>query len=297
MGRQSIPPSYPTSPVKRPPTLAALFLFAAACTPPPARAPVPAPTAPRSAAPDEWTPLVMMQHEGRRVSYAPAFVRRMDDGAWEALTRYDYAAEQAFEGARYTRQDMRVRLRCEPPSPMIATVSDSLRLGETVVAGHYYGATVWAPLREAGTPDERWPLELCRVLASAPADPLPAAVRAAHDAYVAAWNPGDRAALAALFAEDARVSFGDETMEGRARIDERWLAEDAGKVSDLVMVPERVTRSGDEVTESGTATLHFRRGDGSIGSERGRYEHVWARQPDGGWKLRSVLMDTHPVAP
>jgi ketosteroid isomerase-like protein len=133
--------------------------------------------------------------------------------------------------------------------------------------------------------------------AVASADSFPAAVRAAHDAYVAGWNAGDRAALAALFTEDARVSFGNETMEGRARIDERWLGEDVGKVSDLVMTPERVTRSGGEVTESGTATLHFRRGDDSIGSERGRYEHVWARQPDGAWKLRSVLMDTHPVAP
>ena len=132
---------------------------------------------------------------------------------------------------------------------------------------------------------------------TAPADTLPGAVRAAHDAYVAAWNARDRAALAALFAEDARVSFGEETMEGRARIHERWLTPEAGKVSDLVMTPERVTVSGDEVTESGTATLRFRRGDGSIGSERGRYEHVWARQPDGAWKLRGVRMDTHPVAP
>lgn len=132
---------------------------------------------------------------------------------------------------------------------------------------------------------------------AASVDTFPAAVRAAHDAYVAAWNAGDRAALVALFAEDARVSFGDETMEGRTRIDERWLTPEAGKVSDLVMIPGHVTVSGGEVTESGTATLRFRRGDGSIGSERGRYEHVWARQPDGAWKLRSVRMDTHPAAP
>jgi uncharacterized protein (TIGR02246 family) len=126
---------------------------------------------------------------------------------------------------------------------------------------------------------------------------LPPGLAAARAAYVAAWNGGDRAALAAHFAEDARVVFRDYTLEGRRQIDERWLAEDAGKVSGLEMTTERVARSGGEVTESGTATLHFRRGDGTVGAERGAYEHVWARQSDGAWKLRSVRMDTHPAAP
>jgi len=273
--------------VKRPPACAALLLVAAACTPPP-------PSSPARA--EGWVALAELDGGARRVSYAPASVRRVDGGAWEALARYDYASEQEFQGARYTRHDMRVRVRCDPELPMVTTVSDSLRLGGAVVSGHWYGATAWASIGESTPPNQRWPLELCRRIAPPAGDSLPAAVRAAHDAYVAAWNAGDRAALAALFAEDARVSFGDETMEGRARIDEGWLSNEAGRVIGLVMTPERVTVSGGQVTESGTATLRFR-GDGSVGAERGRYEHVWARQPDGSWKLRSVRMETHPVAP
>lgn len=138
----------------------------------------------------------------------------------------------------------------------------------------------------------------CAPLPQAPAgEPLPPGVAAARAAYVRGWNDGDRAALAASFAEDAQVVFRDYTLDGRARIDEKWLAEDVGKVSELVMTPERVSASGGEVAESGTATLRFRRGDGTIGGERGTYEHVWARQPDGRWKLRRVRMDTHAVPP
>jgi len=128
--------------------------------------------------------------------------------------------------------------------------------------------------------------------------PFPAGLGATRDAYVAAWGGTDRAALASFFAEDGRVVFRDYTLEGRARIDARWLAEDVGRVSALVMTPGSVTRAaGGEVTEAGTVTLRFRREGGEVGAERGTYEHVWARQPDGAWKLRSVRMDTHPVPP
>ena len=126
---------------------------------------------------------------------------------------------------------------------------------------------------------------------------FPAGLAEARAAYAAAWGGTDRAALAAFFAEDARVIFPDYTLEGRARIDERWLTEDIGKVTALVMTPERITRSGDEVTEAGTVTLRFRREGGETGAERGTYEHVWARQPDGAWKLRSVRLETHPASP
>ena len=124
---------------------------------------------------------------------------------------------------------------------------------------------------------------------------FPAGLAEARDGYVAAWTGTDRAALAAFFAEDARVIFTDYTLVGRAQIEERWLTEDVGKVSGLVMTPERVTRGDGEVTESGTVTLRFRREGGEVGAERGTYEHVWARQPGGAWKLRSVRMETHPA--
>jgi ketosteroid isomerase-like protein len=66
-------------------------------------------------------------------------------------------------------------------------------------------------------------------------------------------------------------------------------------VSELVMTPERVVRGGDEVTESGTVTLRFRGQGGETRRERGTYEHLWARQGDGTWKLRLVRMETHPA--
>lgn len=126
---------------------------------------------------------------------------------------------------------------------------------------------------------------------------LPAGLGAARAAYIAAWGGTDRAALAGFFTDDARVVFSDETLEGRARIEARWLAQDAGRVSDLVMVPDHVDGHDAEVAEGGTVTLRFRGEGGEVRAERGTYEHVWARQPDGAWKLRSVRMDTHPTPP
>jgi ketosteroid isomerase-like protein len=137
-----------------------------------------------------------------------------------------------------------------------------------------------------------------RTMAAGPAaGPFPAGLAAARAAYATAWAGSDRAALAAFFAEDARVIFPDYTLDGRARIDERWLREDIGRVTDLALTPEHVTRAGDEVTEAGTLTLRFRKEGGDVGAERGSYEHVWARQPGGAWILRSVRMDTHPAPP
>ena len=125
---------------------------------------------------------------------------------------------------------------------------------------------------------------------------FPAELAETRRSYTAAWGGTDRAALAAFFAEDARVIFPDYTLDGRARIEERWLTEDIGKVTDVVMMPERVTRTSTEVTEAGTLTLRFRRADGQVGAERGTYEYVWVLQPGGAWLLRSVRMDTHPAA-
>lgn len=266
------------------PRLLAALACLAACAPPPAPAPTPG---------DGWVRLAQLDG-GRTVSYAPASVRPAADGAWEALARLDHATEQTFEGARYTQQDMRVRVRCVPPPAIITTLTDTLRRDGDVVAGHSYGATVWAPITAATPEAERWPLDLCRALAAA-SDTFPDALGAARAGYVAAWNGTDRVRLAAYFAEDAQVIFPDYTLTGRAQIDTRWLADDVGKVSGLVMTPGRIARDGDEVTEAGSVTLRFRRGDGEYGQETGRYEHVWKLQIDGTWKLRVVRMDTHPV--
>ncbi|HEX6751403.1 MAG TPA: nuclear transport factor 2 family protein [Longimicrobium sp.] len=123
---------------------------------------------------------------------------------------------------------------------------------------------------------------------------LPEGLGAARAGYIAAWGGTDRAALASFFADDAQVVFSDFTLEGRARIEERWLAEDVGRVNDLVMVTQRVSRSGHDVTEAGMVTLRFRGQGGDVRAERGTYEHTWTRTA-AGWKLKMVKMDTHPA--
>lgn len=233
----------------------------------------------------------------QRIYFDSSSVRTVEDEAQEALARIDYATPQEFQGTRYTQQEMRIRFRCGPPSATVTTISDTLRMGGAVVAGHYYGGTVWAPVREDAAPNESWPLEICRILAGrAPAPQIPAELAAARTRYVAAWQAHDLGAIAAFFTGDARVVFPDRTLEGRDRIEREWIAEDVGKVSELVMTPQHTDRIGDEFTETGTVTLRFAGASGTR-DERGTYEHVWARQPDGSWRLKLVRMETHSGRP
>jgi len=124
---------------------------------------------------------------------------------------------------------------------------------------------------------------------------IPPDLAATQQAYTVAWAGTDRAALAAFFTEDAQVVFRDYTLEGRAQIEQRWLMSDLGRVTDLVLASHQVLRLEDGIAESGTVTLRFRRESGEVGAEAGTYDHLWARQPDGSWKLRRVRLDTHPA--
>lgn len=289
--------------MKRTAVLALALL--AACHPPlqpgPAAAPSsPSPASPPPAAPapgSRWVLLTEAQGEGgiRRIYFDSASVRPVEEEAREALARIDYATPQEQQGTRYTQEEMRIRFRCGPPSAVVTMISDTLRMEGRVVGGHEYGGTEWAPVREDAGPGERWPLEICRILAGrAPPPEIPAQLAAARAGYVSAWQAHDLGAISAFFAGDARVVFPDRTLEGRERIERQWIAEDVGKVSELVMTPRHTDRIGDEFTESGTVTLRFA-GAGGTREERGTYEHVWARQPDGSWKLKRVRMETHPA--
>ena len=124
---------------------------------------------------------------------------------------------------------------------------------------------------------------------------LPIDLAATLGAYTRAWAGTDRAALAAFFTDDAQVVFRDYTLDGRAQIEQRWLMSDLGRVTGLVMATHQVFRLEDGIAESGTVTLRFRRESGEESAEAGTYDHLWARQPDGTWKLRQVRMDTHPA--
>ena len=124
------------------------LIAAAACT-----RPQPQPVA------QPWPELA--RTDAGRVTYDPASTRLLRDGAYEVMVRHDYTRPRTFQDTAYTQQEMRVRVRCGTPPVMITTVSDTLRNAGAVVSGHYYGATLWAPVNDARS-ESGWAVDLCR---------------------------------------------------------------------------------------------------------------------------------------
>ena len=119
---------------------------------------------------------------------------------------------------------------------------------------------------------------------------IPGDLAPIRNAYIAAWQGTDADAVARFFVDDAVVRTDDQTMTGRVAITSGWISEDIGKLSDLNLAARSVSQAGADVTESGVMMLKFRHNDGTVTNEGGSYTHVWARQPDGTWRLRQARL-------
>ncbi|HSJ06792.1 MAG TPA: nuclear transport factor 2 family protein [Longimicrobiales bacterium] len=118
-------------------------------------------------------------------------------------------------------------------------------------------------------------------------DDRPADLVSAQEAYLAAWNGSDPAALAAFFTDDARATVGDNTYTGIAEIRDRWAGENVAAVSDLESEPESFNRVGDDYVEEGTYSHTLTPPEGDVQTVTGRYNVTWTRSADGQWRIRS----------
>ncbi|HEU4453861.1 MAG TPA: nuclear transport factor 2 family protein [Longimicrobium sp.] len=126
--------------------------------------------------------------------------------------------------------------------------------------------------------------------------PVPAELRAAHDAYVAAWNGEDPAAVGAFFTDDTHGVIGDSMFHGRARLVSAWVTPNLPTLSDLVPTPETFNVSGNQITETGR--YRFRASmQGGTQMVGGRYMHVWTRQPDGSWRITATTVGSAAPIP
>ncbi len=110
-----------------------------------------------------------------------------------------------------------------------------------------------------------------------------AAIRAGSQQWAAAWNAGDAAALAALYAADAVVMApGSEPAEGLKAIEEHYrssLEEAAGSENKIKTL--EVMAAGDWAVEVGSFVTNA--ADGSH-LDHGRYIALW-KKVDNKWKL------------
>jgi uncharacterized protein (TIGR02246 family) len=108
-----------------------------------------------------------------------------------------------------------------------------------------------------------------------------AQIEKADQAWQAAYNAGDAAALAALYAEDAKVMApGSETVSGRAAIQD-FFKQDLAQGAKNALTTNEVLSGGDYATSIGgyVATA----ADGSH-LDHGTYMTVF-KKVDGAWKI------------
>jgi uncharacterized protein (TIGR02246 family) len=117
------------------------------------------------------------------------------------------------------------------------------------------------------------------------------AIQKLNDAWTAAFNKGDAAGVAAMYAEDAYVlPPGSDIVKGRAAIEAFWR-QAAQQLGDAKLTTLDVLPLGpDAAREIGTVTLRTK---GQPPQEVvGKYAVVW-RKIGGEWKLATDIWNTN----
>ena len=114
--------------------------------------------------------------------------------------------------------------------------------------------------------------------------------------FEAAFNRGDTAALAALYAEDATLLPPDsDAITGRHGIERFWRGVRDSGVTRIAMHPQQVEASGDMAAEVSTADLTAGSGDGQTSTVPVKYVVVWRRHAGGPWQLAVDIWNSRPA--
>jgi uncharacterized protein (TIGR02246 family) len=111
-----------------------------------------------------------------------------------------------------------------------------------------------------------------------------------------AFERGDAASVAALYAEDAVVLPPDAPMiSGRAEIEEFWRELMAAGARGVNLMTLRPAGSGDVLHEVGRATITIQPEGGETNTQSVKYVVVWERDPAGGLALTVDMWNGEPA--
>jgi uncharacterized protein (TIGR02246 family) len=118
-------------------------------------------------------------------------------------------------------------------------------------------------------------------------------VEAGEKAWLAAFNGGDASGVASTYTDNARLMAPNmDTLEGRAAIEDfikGFVATGAKLEFDVVDVHD----GGAICVSVGT----YRMTIPGEPDDRGKYIEVWARQPDGSWRIRDDIFNSSMPVP
>ncbi|MFC5231820.1 SgcJ/EcaC family oxidoreductase [Pseudonocardia zijingensis] len=121
-------------------------------------------------------------------------------------------------------------------------------------------------------------------------------VEEANRRFMEAFERGDAASVAALYAEDAVVlAPGAPMITGRQAIEEFWRGVMASGARRAELVTSRLAGSGDVLHEIGRATIWIRPEGGEEMTQVVKYVVVWERAPGGGLALAVDAWNDEPT--
>jgi uncharacterized protein (TIGR02246 family) len=111
-------------------------------------------------------------------------------------------------------------------------------------------------------------------------------IEAALQSFVAAYNSGDAAGVAAHYAEDAALLPPDtKRVDGRQAIEAFWKGAIDGGLKNLTLKAVEIDSRDDLAFEVGAFTLDAPGEGGAMTTVKGKYIVVWKRGGDGSLRL------------
>ena len=121
------------------------------------------------------------------------------------------------------------------------------------------------------------------------------AIEANAKAFTAAFNKGDAAAVAAMYATDAKLlQPNGPVVEGRANIQTFWAGGISAGLKMVSLTPVDVTVAGNLAIETGKYATTVPSGGATV-TDEGKYVVVWRRE-GRGWKIiRDIFNSDKPA--
>lgn len=122
------------------------------------------------------------------------------------------------------------------------------------------------------------------------------AIEANAKAFTAAFNKGDIAAVALMYATDAKLLPPDnKIVEGRANIQNFWSGASTAGLKLVSLTPVDVTVAGNLAVETGKYVTTIPGAGGATLTNEGKYVVVWRRE-GRGWKIiRDIFNSDKPA--
>ncbi len=143
-----------------------------------------------------------------------------------------------------------------------------------------------------------WSSLLVVALMSLPAaaEDVRAVIEKGGEAWMAAFNAGDAAGVAALYSETAMLLPPDATqIQGRQAVQDTFQAWIDDGLKDIVFETVEVEASGDLAYEVGLYSVKVPAENDQMTTATGIFLVVWKKEADGVWRLyRDTWNDTPP---